>query len=344
MGISSYTPENLLAALEQRCPPVHAGPLRAGWRRVEHGLLSVGLKLHLVQDHPRLLSFFEELGGTHYVGIDHGHGYRHENAKVCIVLPAIGNARTAILLLRCLEEATQTKILHNKDIQIQVCSPGRLVSHYAALLSIAFYLASDVVRRVTPAHIKTTFSYRKDNFKGVRLVISDGGGKLDTDYEWWAYCEKGHYIVTPTLPFKQERTDILTAHCPVDIENVNLVATLLCHAQHRGRWWAFGEVFAEEMTTLLRQHLLEHLLEAPWIRTNEQKSFNDAAAMEALNELCAYTFSECQRIALARKRAWEGAREILQPTGILVEIRALLKKYRAILVNESNKATQGESP
>jgi hypothetical protein len=54
--------------------------------------------------------------------------------------PMVGNARSAILLLECLEEFIGAKLFNNPEIQLQVCSPGRLDPRRSALLAIGFYL------------------------------------------------------------------------------------------------------------------------------------------------------------------------------------------------------------
>ena len=53
--------------------------------------------------------------------------------------------------------------------------------------------------------------------------------------------------------------------------------------------------FQEEMEALLQRHLLSGLVEAPWVRTEDPKS-DDDAFFAALQELVAYAFEEGGRI------------------------------------------------
>ena len=55
----------------------------------------------------------------------------------------------------------------------------------------------------------------------------------------------------------------------MDIQNINLLATLLVHAQHQGYWNQLGMQFQEEMEALLERHVLNGLVDAPWVRTDD---------------------------------------------------------------------------
>src|SRR5262249_31937526 len=67
----------------------------------------------------------------------------------------VGSAHSAILLLECIEHFIGSPVFSNPEIQIQVCSPGRLDPHRSALLAIGFYLGSDTLRRYTSSPIVT---------------------------------------------------------------------------------------------------------------------------------------------------------------------------------------------
>src|SRR5260370_42042218 len=49
-------------------------------------------------------------------------------------------------------------LFSNPEIQIQVCSPGRLDARRSALLAIGFYLGSDTLRRYTLGDLATSFA------------------------------------------------------------------------------------------------------------------------------------------------------------------------------------------
>jgi hypothetical protein len=54
-----------------------------------------------------------------------------------------------------------------------------------------------------------------------------------------------------TLPFLKERTDVLTCQSKTDIENTNLMATLLSHDQHVAYWKHLGCRFVADVEALL---------------------------------------------------------------------------------------------
>src|SRR5205809_1564381 len=95
-----YSFEDLLALLHGHAPAkVDAVALHR--RRVEHGHLSVGLKIHCLGDGSQFSTLVEGLGGAQKV-LDVNY-YKHSHASLCLVLPPVGSARSAILLLECIE-------------------------------------------------------------------------------------------------------------------------------------------------------------------------------------------------------------------------------------------------
>jgi hypothetical protein len=181
----SYTMENLRSVLHPSCP-AKADALCKTRRRVEHGLTTVGLKIHCLGGNWELLNLIKALGGrSEVIG---SRVYAHARASVTVILPPVGNARSAILLLECLERYFEHPIFHNPSYQIQVCSPCRLDGPRAAILAIAFYLGSDVLRRYSLGDLTTTFSEDQlggHKHRGRRIVLYDGEGDLDRDLEWW---------------------------------------------------------------------------------------------------------------------------------------------------------------
>jgi hypothetical protein len=95
-----YIFEDLLALLHGHAPAkVDAVALHR--RRVEHGHLSVGLKIHCLGDGSQFSTLVEGLGGAQKI-LDVNY-YKHWHASLCLVLPPVGSARSAILLLECIE-------------------------------------------------------------------------------------------------------------------------------------------------------------------------------------------------------------------------------------------------
>src|SRR5215467_12172153 len=118
-----------------------------------------------------------------------------------VVLPPVGSARSAIHLLECIETFIGSPVFSNPEIQIQVCSPGRLDPHRSALLAIGFYLGSDTLRRYTLGDFATSFAKHQRYPRGRRLVLYDAEGDFDGNFDWWKEsCN--HCVVEPRLPTK----------------------------------------------------------------------------------------------------------------------------------------------
>ncbi|HZD42062.1 MAG TPA: hypothetical protein VE131_15170 [Terriglobales bacterium] len=328
----AYTLENLLTVLRPHCA-AKVDALCKTRRRVEHGLTTVGLKIHCLGDNRELLRLIDALGGQFEV-IDNRR-YAHARASVTVVLPPLGSARSAIWLLECIEMYFGHSIFHNPRYQIQVCSPCRLDGPRAALLAIAFYLGSDVLRRYSLDDLTTTFSQDilfGHKHRGRRIVLYDGDGDLDRNFEWWD-LEKGRLSIRPRLPFVTERTDVLTCQSKIDIENVNLMATLLSHDQILAYWKHLGRRCMAEIEALLQRHLLAGILHVPWIHPATGKRADDRQFFYALQELMTYAFDEYAR--LEKERRNQAGQSTSDRPGILAEMQALLWRYRAELLAQS---------
>ncbi len=333
-----YSFEDLLALLHGHAPAkVDAVALHR--RRVEHGHLSVGLKIHCLGDGSQFSTLVEGLGGAQKI-LDVNY-YKHSHASLCLVLPPVGSARSAILLLECIEHFIGSALFSNPEIQIQVCSPGRLGARRSALLAIGFYLGSDTLRRYTLGELATSFAERQPYSRGRRLVLYDAEGGFDRNFDWWKESGK-HRLVEPQLPFENGRSDLLTGSgSRLDIQNINLLATLLVHAQYQGYWNQLGMQFQDEMEALLERHVLNGLVDAPWVWTDDPES-DDDEFFAALQELVAYAFEESVRIK-KKGRLFPSWHEIpvRSSRGILQEVQSLLQKYRSELVRQSRLLDQG---
>jgi hypothetical protein len=334
-----YHIEELLAVM-RACAPQQVETLVRRRREVSHGLLSIGLKLHCLGDGWRFAPLVKQLGGgTQILEMNY---YKNANASLCLVLPPVGSAQSAIILLECLERFLGLRLFGNPEIQIQVCSPGRLSPHRAAYLAIAFYLGSDTLRRYSLAELETTFSTHSYCPRGRRLVLYDAGGEFDREFQWWKQSGD-RLVVEPQLPIENGRSDMLVGSgSRLDIENINLLATLLMHVEHGGFWQYLGRQLEQEMADLLDRHLLTGLVEAPWIRTDEPTSADDERFFAALQELVAYAFEEAVRIREGNflHRKW---REIpaRASSGVLQEVQSLLHKYRTAVTKKPRYLDQG---
>jgi hypothetical protein len=337
-----YSFDDLLAHLHRHAP-AKVDALALHRRRVENGHLSVGLKIHCLDEGSQFTTLVDGLGGAKKI-LDINY-YKHSYASLCLVLPPVGNARSAILLMECIEQFTGSTLFSNPHIQIQVCSPGRLDARRSALLAIGFYLGSDTLRRYTLGELATSFAKDRYYPRGRRLVLYDAEGDFDRSFDWWTKDSGKHCLVEPHLPFESGRTDLLMGSgSRLDIQNINLLATLLVHAQYQGYWSELGMQCQQEIELLLERHLLSGLIEAPWVRTDDPKSDDDDRFFAALQELMAYAFEESVRI---KKKGhlfprWHEI-PVRSSRGILQEVQSLLHKYRSELVRQSRLLGRGDA-
>ena len=86
-----YSFENLLALLHDHAP-AKVDAVARHRRRVEHGRLSVGLKIHCLGDGSQFSTLVAGLGGSEKI-LDINR-YKHSRASLCLVLPPVGSARS----------------------------------------------------------------------------------------------------------------------------------------------------------------------------------------------------------------------------------------------------------
>ena len=132
---------------------------------------------------------------------------------------------------------------------------------------------------------------------------------------------------------------MLTCQSDTDIENINLIATLLSHHQTLAYWKRLGGRFVADVEALLRRHLLQGMLEVGWIHPATGEMADDTQSFSALQELMAYAFDECARLEKEKRNRWWW-RDTSNPPGILAETKALLQHYRAELLTESGRLLQ----
>jgi hypothetical protein len=332
----SYRIPDLIELLQKKVPAAQS--LALSYRREAHGLLSVGLKLHCLDEGAQFAELVEGLGGPRRV-LEVNH-YKNERASLCLVLPPVGSAGSAIRLIECIEQFVGSPIFGNRQIQLQMCSPGRLGACGAAMLGIGFYLGSDTLRRYTPADLRTTFASHCIYPRGVRLVLYDAEGDFDRGFAW----RNREGIAQPELPFKNGRTDLLIGSASrLDIQNINLLATLLVHSEYNGYWRSFGDQFKQEMGGLLDRHILSGLLAVPWIRGMFAQIGDDDRFFAGLQELVAYAYGEATRVKKRHLVLFKSWRDIpaRPPNGILEEMQKLLSKYRELLESESQILSDG---
>src|SRR2546427_10390704 len=93
-----YSFEDLLALLHGHAPAkVDAVALHR--RRVVHGHLSVGLKIHCLGEGSQFSTLVEGLGGAQKI-LDVSF-YKQSRASLGVVLPPVGSADSAVLIHEC---------------------------------------------------------------------------------------------------------------------------------------------------------------------------------------------------------------------------------------------------
>jgi len=301
--------EMLLSILERAGNPElskECGILRSDMRRCEDGLVSVGLKIHIM---PEARQFFDQL----MLGIDEhnkrmhnlGNMFRASKAWLTLVLPPVGSATAAIRLVNALEHFVGTPLFGNVHTQIQVCAPGRLPVELCAILGVGFYLSSERIRSYAPTDLRTTVSNDDYYRRGDRLVLYDAygiSGEFDGNFPWWN-AANGSIVVTPRLPFERMRTDVLVGVAdPQDIRNVNLIASLLVHYSYHGAWAQLGSWFVSQVRLLLNEHQLGGILSASWVTPTigigldaQEVHVADRVFAGVLDELSWYALGEAER-------------------------------------------------
>src|SRR4051794_37385039 len=89
--------------------------------------------------------------------------------------------------------------------------------------------------------------------------------------------------IVHSLPFNNGRSDLLAGSASrLDIQNINLLATLLVHSQYEGYWGQLGRRFERDMEALLDRHLLSGLIQAPWVRTGDPSTSDDQRFFSAV--------------------------------------------------------------
>ena len=82
-----YSFEDLLTLLHAHAP-AKVDAVARHRRRVEHGRLSVGLKIHCLGAGSQFSTLVEGLGGAQKI-LDVNY-YKHSHASLCLVLPPVG--------------------------------------------------------------------------------------------------------------------------------------------------------------------------------------------------------------------------------------------------------------
>src|SRR5262245_66618803 len=78
----------------------------------------------------------EGLGGAQKI-LDVNY-YKQCHASLCLVLPPVGSAHSAILLLECIEHFIVSSLFTKLEIHMQVCAPGILGGRRSPFAAMRF--------------------------------------------------------------------------------------------------------------------------------------------------------------------------------------------------------------
>jgi len=153
--------------------------------------------------------------------------------------------------------------------------------------------------------------------KGTSTEILIGGRNLQ------------HRLVEPQLPFENGRSDLLTGSgSRLDIQNINLLATLFVHAQYQGYWNQLGMQFQERWKHAKR-HVLNGLVDAPWVRTMIQRATTTTGSLPLFKSLWRTLL---KRVSVSRRKVVSFRLHeipVRASRGILQECSSWLQKYRS---------------
>jgi len=165
---------------------------------------------------------------------------------------------------------------------------------------------------------------------------------LRPKFYWWKEFGK-HRLVEPQLPFENGRSDLLTGSgSRLDIQNINLLATLFVHAQYQGYWNQLGMQFQEEMEAFARAactQTVSSMLRGSGRMIQERRR---RQVLCRSSRACGVRFEESVRIKKKVVSFLTGTR---YQSGHLAEfcrkVQSLLQKYRSELVRQSRLLDQG---
>ena len=174
--------QDLLTLLDTKAATT--ATIAADYRRVDRGLLSVGLKIHCLDEGRQFARLIEGLGGAAC-----GPGDEPLQRRACIAVPcAAAGGKRHFRHYASSNASRNSSARQFLAIGKSNCSYARLggsMRGHPLCLRIGFYLGSDTLRRYTQADLRTTFASHFTHPRGIRLVLYDADGDFDRDFAWW---------------------------------------------------------------------------------------------------------------------------------------------------------------
>ena len=285
-------------------------------RRKSAWLLPIGSKVHTqVAMNPAYFELVKEILGidTSYFRLAHGHEDK------TLVLPPASSSLEVSLLINSLVlfgviplKAADVRRANDPEggglPDAQICFAGRLNAEHCAIMGSATLLATDDgVRRYDPDAFLSNDSGAQT---GARMMIYDGGAAN---------------LVLPFLFGIDERTDVLGRRSTLDLENGQLVATVLSHFERDKPLGKFAPWFKVKYRAILERHGLEHVLEGSWV--HDRRSSYTRREQEAHLDVV-HTCTEAWHVHATEISEAERA-GLPSPPGIITEVNGLIGELRA---------------
>jgi len=269
------------------------------------------------------------------------------HASLCLVLPPVGSAHSAILLLECIEHFIWICAFSvTRKSRSKYVSPGRLDARRSALLAIRVLLG------VGHANGRYTLEETSRPSFAEKTTLPRAGdvwcsmmawGSFDRKFDWWKEFGKDRLVEPPTdIQKRPQRSAHGQRQAGWTSRTSNLLATLLgpCsvpgllesarHASSRRRWRHCSSGIYSTV-----------LVDAPWVRTDDPESDDGRWVLCRSPRACCVRFlKESARIkkeGLARRKPVSRSSR----GNSAGSFRTLLQKYRSELVRQSQLLDQG---
>lgn len=320
IGRLSLLSEGSEKALELLLPQAREAIIEA--RRKSAYLETIGGKVHtVVPMDPRYFDLIRSVLGISNSPFRLAHGHHDKT----LVLPPTSSPLEMSLLLNGLVlfgviplRAADVRIDGGRDDTLpdaQIGLPsGRLNAENCAFLGSCVLLATDDgVAKYAPESFLTN-----DSGTGARTMIHDGGA------------------ANLPLPFiygmKNGRVDMLGRRSVLDIENLQLLGTVLSHSQFgHGPFGKFADEFKAEYHKILLKHGLAHVLEGSWVhdRRSSYTKREQEDHLKVVNDCCAVWHAHSTAISDAVEQG------LPPPDGIIFEVNKLLGWLRDVVSQEA---------
>ena len=278
------------------------------------GLLPVGGKIHVLHKIDAMrLEFVKQR-----LGLD-STGFRLLHADTSLLLPPMPSAAELKLVVTVLNAEG---VIDTEHPELQVCIPGRLPPDLCAILGASILLATEIGVKYDPNSFSTNAEVT-----GLRIMAYDAGGPREA------------------FPFSTPiggRTDMLGRRALSDIDNYQLLGTVLIRSKDFGPYGDLAKSYIAEFKQILAKYGLSEVLKTSWVAKNEAKGDFLASQRHYYDAVLPCT------------NAWftwfEANKDAEQQSGIVSDVRNLLDSLgervnmqRKALINDPRFSDQKRS-